>query len=81
MNAVAPIKIRPIERPTFDNSRILDRNEWCLDNAATLARYWAEQGQALGLGKDEDTDFDFWLRVQHEIECDYYFGPTWRVRS
>jgi len=74
VNAVAPIQIRPLERPSFDNERISDFNAWCLDNAARLARYWSDQGQALGLGKDDDTDFDFWLRVQHEIECDYYFA-------
>jgi len=70
MNAVAPITIRPIERPTFDNVNLQDFGLWCLDNAAALARYWTEQGNALGLEKDEDTDFDFWLKVQHEIECD-----------
>jgi len=72
VNAVAPIQIRPLERPAFDNSRISDFNAWCLDNAARLARYWSDQGQALGLDKDEDTDFDFWLKVQHEIEMEYH---------
>jgi len=65
------VMVRPIERPKFDNENLQDFGHWCLDNAATLARYWTEQGQALGLGKDEDTDFDFWLKVQHDIERDY----------
>ena len=68
MNAVAPITVRPLERPHFDNALLGHFNLWVDINASTLARYWHDQGNALGLGKDEDSDFSFWLRVQHDIE-------------
>jgi hypothetical protein len=71
MNAVPLVIVRPLQRPKFDNESLDDFGHWCLENAATLARYWTDQGNALGLGKDEDTDFDFWLRCQHDLECDH----------
>ena len=69
MNAVLkPINVAVVQRPRFDNTQIASYRMWIEDNANTLARYWHEQGNALGLGKDDDTDFDFWLRVQFDIE-------------
>jgi hypothetical protein len=68
VNAVSPITIRPVERPAFDNTHMGDWKRWAQDNTGLLARYWHQQGQALGLGQDDNEDLDFWIRVQHDIE-------------
>lgn len=68
MNALPLVTVAPIERPQFDNRNLGQPKQWALDNSAALARYWHEQGNVLGLASDDDTDFDFWLRVQHDIE-------------
>ena len=68
MNAVELITIRPIERPQFDNRHLADFSRWMHANTGTLAGYWRQLGQALGLGKDDEQDLDIWLRLQWEIE-------------
>lgn len=68
MNAVSPITIRPVLRPQFDDTHLGTLDQWVDDNANMLARYWHEQGNALGLSQDDETDFTFWLRVQYDIE-------------
>ena len=69
MRAVLPlITVAPIQRPAFDNSCIASQRQWIDANADLLARYWHDQGNILGLCPDDDTDFDFWLRVQWDIE-------------
>lgn len=71
MSAIATpelVTVAPIQRPTFDNIQIASKRLWIDANANTLARYWRDQGQVLGLTTDDDTDFDFWLTVQWEIE-------------
>ena len=71
MNAIPelkPIAFSIVQRPAFDNTHLGQPLTWANDNAALLARYWHEQGQVLGLAPDDTTDFDFWLRVQHDIE-------------
>jgi len=68
MNAIPLVTVAPIRRPTFENRNLGNPQRWALDNARALALYWHEQGNVLGLAMDDDTDFDFWLRVQHDIE-------------
>jgi len=69
VRAVLPlITVAPIQRPAFDNSCIASQRQWIDANADLLARYWHDQGNILGLCPDDDTDFDFWLRVQWDIE-------------
>jgi len=65
---VKPIATAVVIRPAFDNTQIASFRRWIEDNTLALARYWHAQGNALGLGKDDDADFDFWLRVQYDIE-------------
>jgi hypothetical protein len=68
MNAIPHVTIRPVLRPTFDNTCLADYSKWVLANTETLARYWHDQGIALGLTSEDDDEFTFWLRVQHDIE-------------
>lgn len=68
MNAVPMVTVAVLERPTFDNERIASFRQWMDDNSNTLARYWRDQGQALGLTEEDNSDFDFWLITQWDIE-------------
>jgi len=69
VNAVPQqILIRAIERPVFDNASLGNFGAWANENANALARYWRDQGVALGITKEDDEEFTFWLRVQHDIE-------------
>lgn len=68
MNAIPLITVAPIRRPAFDNSCIASQRQWTDSNATLLARYWQDQGNILGVSPTDDTDFDFWLRVQWDIE-------------
>ena len=71
MNAIPilkPVSVLPLQRPKFDNTHIVSYREWLDDNANTLARYWRECGQILGMTESDNADFDCWLHVQHDIE-------------
>lgn len=71
MNAVPMVTVALLERPTFDNTRIESFRHWIDDNSNTLARYWRDQGQVLGLTEEDNSDFDFWLTTQWDIEKMY----------
>ncbi len=62
-----PVTVRVLTRPVFDNGNIADFGLWQMDNAATLAPYWTEQGNALGL-EPTTKDLDLWLKVQYDRE-------------
>lgn len=68
MNAIPLVTVAPIKRPPFDNSCIASQRQWIESNAALLARYWSDQGNILGISPTDDGDFDYWLRVQWDIE-------------
>ncbi len=71
MNAVPMVTVALLERPTFDNTHIESYQQWIDDNSTTLARYWRDQGQALGMTEEDNSDFDFWLVTQWDIEKMY----------
>lgn len=58
----------PIMRPQFDRSHIRCKEQWCLDNAAALDRYWQRLGATLGITQEDIEEFDYWLDAQWDIE-------------
>jgi hypothetical protein len=61
--------IAVLERPTFNNARVAVFQDWIDDNTLELSRYWRAQGQALGLGPEDNAELDLWLKVQHHLEA------------
>lgn len=62
------ITIRTIKRPRFNDTNLLDRDTWIVDNSVELARYWQSLGVALGMSEEDNRELDCWLKVQYEIQ-------------
>lgn len=65
---LSPITIRCLQRPDFENTRLDSYDRWVSANSGKLARYWHELGQTLGITKEDESELNFWLKVQWEIE-------------
>jgi hypothetical protein len=65
-----PIKVKPIARPTFDNTHLGQERSWINANSLTLARYFYELGDRK-IVVTPGADLQLWTRVQHELEITY----------
>lgn len=65
-----PIKVKPIQRPAFDNTHIGQERSWINSNSLTLARYFWELG-GKKIAPTAGADLNLWCRTQHDLEILY----------
>ena len=60
------VTIRPVVRPTYDDTHLGHEGLWILDNSAALARWWTLSGRQLGIDDAEgDRDVELFCKEQH----------------
>lgn len=62
----------PLNRPQYDNSRVINCAAWIEDNRITLIAWWWECDVALrlqGAQPGNPDDFDLFCQCQHEREA------------
>lgn len=74
MDMLATIEIRPIQRPTYNNTRIRDYALWLETNILTLTDYWNDLVSEDGVGPISEDDMFYFCLAQYESERDRVAG-------
>lgn len=71
MNALLkPITVKPVSRPIYRNTHVLDYGHWLAQNLQALTDYWNDLVTSDGVGPIGEEDFFIFCRIQHDRELD-----------